>query len=442
MSHEKICKHCGYANPYGSKFCNNCGEKLPLGTHIMCPNCSAANAHDRVFCDECGTRLIPDTPKPEEPKPEEPAAGSGAFTLPTRKPGETGDLDPLTLPDWLRTGETEPTDEPPPEDLPPVEELKPEKDKTGDLPDWLVHESKPIIHAPTVISTELYRDLIENSEDLPQPDDLLEAAGEANLPDWLAEPEAEPEGEPATTPPADTAVPPPESPPVQSEPSAQPAADEIEVPDWLTETDPGGAAIDDSLTSWLFDLETAPAAKEGDESADLSQGLTEWLADSGELLPEDAETGLTGLFLDASEELEPPAAPAEEQDLTDEEISDGLTGWLTELEDETSPTAEETAVEETSGLTDWLTSLDEPAADKGEDTAVSPTEEPAPADETAAEPDLAWLDEPEPTEPEIIEPADTLLAAAVVASEETPEAESVPETEPESETESVQEVKP
>jgi len=442
MSHEKICKHCGFANPYSSKFCNNCGEKLPLGTHIICPDCSAANAHDRVFCDECGTRLIPDTAKPEEPKPKEPAAGPGAFTLPARKPGETGDLDPLTLPDWLRTGETEPVDASPPEDLPPVEELKPEKDKTGDLPDWLVHESKPIIHAPTVISTELYRDLIENSEDSPQPDDLLESAGEANLPDWLAEPESEPEAEPESPapPPVDPAVPSPEPSPVKTEPPAQPAADEIEAPDWLTETDPGSAAIDDSLTSWLFDLETAPAAKEGDESADLSQGLTEWLEDSGELLPEDAETGLTGLFLDASEELEPPVAPAAEQDLTDEEISDGLTGWLTELEDETSPAAEETAVEETSGLTDWLTSLDEPT----EATAVPSTEEPAPATEAAVEPDLAWLDEPEPTEPEIIEPADTLLAAAVVTSEAIPEKEpeSEPETEPVQEAEPVQEPEP
>ena len=430
MSHEKICKNCGFANPYGSKFCNNCGEKLPLGTHIMCPNCNAANAHDRVFCDECGARLVPDTDKPEEPKPEEPAVGSGAFTLPTRKPGETGDLDPMTLPDWLRTGETQPAEEPPPEDLPPVEELKPEKDKTGDLPDWLVHESKPIIHAPTVISTELYRDLIENSEDLPQPDDLLEEAGEANLPDWLAEPESEPEAEPESpaSPPADEAVPSPEPPPVKSEPPAHPAADKIEAPDWLTETDPGSAGVDDSLTNWLFDLETEPDAKKGDESADLSQGLTEWLEDSGELVSEDAGTGLTGLFLDASEELEPPAAPAGEPDLTDAEISDGLTGWLTELEDETSPAAaKETAAEETSGLTDWLTSLDEPAADKVEDT-------------TAVEPDLAWLDEPEPAEPEIIEPAGALPAATPEAEPEpepiqeiTPEPEMEVEAEPETE---------
>lgn len=437
MSHEKICKKCGYANPYGSKFCNNCGEKLPLSTHIICPNCGASNSRDRVFCDECGSRLIPDTTKPEKPPAEEPAKDSGAFTLPARKPGETGELDPQTLPDWLRTGDTGgtdeiPADEIPIEDLPPVEELKPEEDKSADLPDWLVHESKPIIHAPTVISTELYQDLLENAEDLPQPDDLVESAGEANLPDWLLEPEeetptpAEPVEDTAVTPPQ-----PSEKSPSPAEPAAPtpPADREIDVPDWLTETDPGGANLEEGLTNWLFDLEAETQNEEETESTDLSQGLTEWLADSGDLTGEDSRTGLTDLFVESAEELETPLPAAEEplaeldfsgqsqESLDEAEISSGLTDWLTELEDEA--TAETT---EKSGLTDWLNEEIEPILD----TAVAPTEEPEPGDtEDIIEPDLSWLDEPEPIAPEIIEPAETppppALESEHLAEESAPE---------------------
>ena len=41
----------------------------------------------------------------DDPKEEDQASAPQAFTLPTRKPGETGELNPGLLPDWLRTGE-------------------------------------------------------------------------------------------------------------------------------------------------------------------------------------------------------------------------------------------------------------------------------------------------------------------------------------------------
>ena len=136
MSHEIKCPECNYSNTPGSKFCNNCGAKLPLSTHILCPNCSTSNTRDRVFCDNCGSRLLPDaTPKQEEPEVQEPASGSDIFALPTRKPGETGELDPSKLPDWLShqmANQTQPEDVESEEEIPHIEEFQSDKRQTDD----------------------------------------------------------------------------------------------------------------------------------------------------------------------------------------------------------------------------------------------------------------------------------------------------------------------
>ncbi|MCB9007067.1 MAG: zinc ribbon domain-containing protein [Ardenticatenaceae bacterium] len=286
MSKEITCKTCGYQNPHSSKFCNNCGAKLPLSTHIICPNCETPNTRDRVFCDTCGTRLVPETTqlKPEEPETSQPPSNE-PFSLPVRPPGETGELNPNAVPDWLRTGDissSKGSDETASEDH--------GKKGTSDLPDWLVHDSdpEPIINAPTTISTEFYQDLLEEADDLPQPDDLFPDEDEANLPDWLAD------------------------------------ADDLGIERDATESSADEEASA-GLTGWLSDLEdgvgeadTAVAAEADD---DVSSGLTDWLHeldDLSDLSPDEPDTVDSAIELD--ELLND--LPDEEEDSSD---------WLQEL---------------------------------------------------------------------------------------------------------------
>src|SRR5512135_897014 len=62
------CPGCGTANRDGSRFCNECGTKLPTTTSSLCPTCGIANPPHSLFCEKCGTRLIALlTDEPEEP---------------------------------------------------------------------------------------------------------------------------------------------------------------------------------------------------------------------------------------------------------------------------------------------------------------------------------------------------------------------------------------
>ena len=110
-----ICPNCDQANAHGSKFCNNCGNRLPLSDKITCPNCQTPNAASLFYCDNCGARLVKEN-LPTEVEPDSEAdeeteqtsiRPSDLFALPTRKPGDTGKLDPGIVPDWLRTGKRE-----------------------------------------------------------------------------------------------------------------------------------------------------------------------------------------------------------------------------------------------------------------------------------------------------------------------------------------------
>lgn len=281
MSHEIICKECGYHNPHSSKFCNNCGAKLPLSTHIICPNCATPNTRDRVFCDTCGTRLVAEHPqlKPEDPAESPPI--NKPFSLPARRPGDTGELNPNAVPDWLRTGNigSDKADGPDEDDDDEAPSPTGARD-TSDLPDWLVHDSDPdpIINAPTTISTEFYKDLLERAEDLPQPDDLFGDEDDAHLPDWLSD--------------------------------ADDAAQE--------------AAASQGLTDWLSDLSDAnegaeTAAADDDDEALASVGLTDWLAE----LEDDSEPADDYAAENAAALNELLSAqPNEETDSSD---------WLTEL---------------------------------------------------------------------------------------------------------------
>jgi membrane protease subunit (stomatin/prohibitin family) len=50
------CPNCNTANPVGSKFCNNCGQKFGPAT-IKCPTCGTENPAGAKFCSNDGTKL-------------------------------------------------------------------------------------------------------------------------------------------------------------------------------------------------------------------------------------------------------------------------------------------------------------------------------------------------------------------------------------------------
>ena len=50
------CPNCGTENGAGSKFCNNCGNKLQQDKP-KCPNCGTENTPGSKFCNNCGTPL-------------------------------------------------------------------------------------------------------------------------------------------------------------------------------------------------------------------------------------------------------------------------------------------------------------------------------------------------------------------------------------------------
>lgn len=333
MSNEKTCSNCGFNNTPGSKFCNNCGNKLPLSTHIICPNCQTSNSIDRIFCDNCGTRLIEDDPLPEEPQQEEPPkSGNKGFSLPTRRPGDTGHLDPNVLPEWLATGKTDNLDQSDEGNIPELpdidigdskplhklEELTADKSLTDDLPDWLVksNDSDPIIAAPDAISTELYLDLVDHLDDF-DAGNLPFDASDADLPDWLA--------------------------------------------------GVGSFKEDTSITPSESDTGKLPPILEDDVIESESSGLTELFSSMGMETDSAAEpdsassesdiSGLTALFSDLRDD---ESGTPDSDDVT--ESSSGLTEWLSELsqsdKDEQDAPAEPSSTEES----DWLQDIEEESA--------------------------------------------------------------------------------
>ncbi|MBI4317420.1 MAG: zinc ribbon domain-containing protein [Chloroflexi bacterium] len=49
------CQNCGVANREGSRFCNECGQRL--GLYVPCPSCGLANLSTARFCNFCGASL-------------------------------------------------------------------------------------------------------------------------------------------------------------------------------------------------------------------------------------------------------------------------------------------------------------------------------------------------------------------------------------------------
>ena len=449
MSKEIVCKQCGYENPYSSKFCNNCGTKLPLSTHIICPSCETPNTRDRIFCDTCGTRLVTDRSplKPEEPQESQPPVNK-PFSLPVRRPGDTGELNPNAVPDWLRTGDMGGAEKA--ED----DAAAPESGKKGtaDLPDWLVHDSDPdpIIHAPTTISTEFFKDLLQRAEE-PQPDDLFPDEDDANLPDWLSDTNA------------------------------------------MIHNVASDEAVSSGLTDWLSDLDSSAeeaAVPHQDPEDEINTGLTDWLSELDDLSPtQETHNAANAAALDKMLN-EPPAQEADDSDWLQElgpaqtdffdsssgnladETFDEVPGWMDDLgpiqtnlldpsqiAELTGPLSDmaddadifedeavdddlsfsnlfETAGDEIETLPEWL----DVAAEKGESFLTDLPDEPGDvsepevvsepgsdwftADQLVAETDLDWLSETGNLETV----ADNLPSDLTVADEVVPEADFVDET--------------
>lgn len=52
------CDNCGFDNQEGSKFCKNCGTKLPEPKKVkLCKNCGAELGDGVKFCKNCGTKV-------------------------------------------------------------------------------------------------------------------------------------------------------------------------------------------------------------------------------------------------------------------------------------------------------------------------------------------------------------------------------------------------
>ena len=404
MSHEIICRECNASNPPGSKFCSNCGAKLPPSTRIICPNCGTANPHDRIFCDNCGTKLVGDTTVPlDEEKPEKPAGRGSAYSLPARRPGETGELDPSLLPEWLRTGDTkshqtaEDADdddkEEEPQELPEwlqksvddtkdlvqpkkLDDLTPDKKGTDDLPDWLVDDSdsNPIIATPEEISTEMYLDLVNQDEDNIDEGTPADLKG-AILPDWLSE-----AGQISDTGKLSSEALPDEI----EDPAEQEPETESGVPEWLAAitddgfdlgSSEGNQASDISGLTELLSMADTPEPESQQESED--DGFTDWLSDAFPLDDEESNavqgetTGASASEADwlseaFSEDSTPPSQPK-----GDPSDARGLTDWLSDPFGSEDQTAEQPDTSDDGGLTDWLA---DPFDSKTDDATLEPSD--------------------------------------------------------------------
>ncbi|GAB4270223.1 MAG: hypothetical protein Kow0080_14450 [Candidatus Promineifilaceae bacterium] len=421
MNEQTIhCTECHFENPVGGKFCSNCGAKLPKSTKIICPRCQTPNPHDRLYCDNCGARLILETGsiEPEEDTTEN-ASGLKAFTLPTRKPGDTGELDPDAVPDWLKTGQssTLPSEDDltiDSENLPRLEDLTPENRDTDDLPDWLVgsEQDDPIIHAPTIITTEHYQALLDREEregKSPETADLLAQYGQdkTNLPDWLAATTSNQGAEidsPAYEEAEDDNLDWLES---LSQPSTEPQkqtpADEpqnIGVTEWLhsldDETDTEDADISwlegttmlsepaqetESKINWVSSLASEPPQDEASDSElemdwldELGPPQTNVLSEDQQITPEDDTLLAEEQLPDWMEELGPPQTNIlAEKTFSEEEPQEPDTfDFDLDIENDPLVVLNQLPTTEDSDLPDWLANIDDA---QQEETSPSATNE-------------------------------------------------------------------
>ncbi len=230
------CPKCGAANRRGSRFCNECGESLPIRTALRCPMCGTMNSVGNVYCDRCHARLIPLTTSPPDGDDQEPApvpAPVKGLSLPTIPLDEKGEPDTEGAvgredaeADWLtQLRGVAASDDVGPE----ISETRPEvgmeaEEETGD---WLSQlrpttEAAASVDAQDIVPVEM-DDWLTQLRTTPERDEEVEESFEQfDLPDWLQD--KEPVAE--------------ESEPTPSEPLAPPPVEAAAVPDWLVEVAP------------------------------------------------------------------------------------------------------------------------------------------------------------------------------------------------------------
>jgi hypothetical protein len=407
------CPKCGTANRDGSRFCNECSERLSPQTQVICPHCGTWNSIQSAFCSECGGRLLPSSTSASSADIPTPIKG---LSLPTKAsmdevlpdqeaPTEvTSDRTPSAedeVPGWLRElGAIRPT-------LSAAAEAGP-AESADEIPEWLRDLRASLPEEPVAEVPQAGREEEEQLPDwlaelrpaeepagpeppIPQP----EEAEEAEIPDWLAElrPAKEPAG--------------PEPPIPQAE-----EAEEAEIPDWLAELRPAEEparaeppipqpkeAEEAEIPDWLAELRPAkePARAEPPIPQPEEAEIPDWLA---ELRPAEEPA-----------RAEPPIPQPEEAEKA--EIPD----WLAELRPAMEPARAEPPIPqpeeaEEAEIPDWLAEL-------------RPAEEPARAEPPIPQPEEAeipdWLAEAEP-------PAlEAEAKATPSAVEETPKPTKVPD---------------
>jgi hypothetical protein len=415
------CPRCGTANREGSKFCNDCGQKLGTHTRIKCPHCGIMNSVQNVFCDECGGRLLPapldasgaevgppikglslptKASAPEEDAPDEGEAPESAA------PESAGDM-----PTWLRALGDSWSDEP---------DAGAAGEEGDEIPDWLqdLRASLPAEEPGEGQGAE---------EDVPDWLRELRSPAEKQEADLLAPIEGHNEGEDAWLEDAEQ---------VEEEAGAQgPESGGGELPDWLEAANASGeqgeeeedegpvfyaeGEAEDAAPDWIDEPEEQrePPVAEGEGAA-----APEWLAALG--LPEgDEEEEMPFSAEEEADEDEAPAGVDDEEPEVPayEEEAMATPEWLVALglvgavEDEAAASGHEEPVEEEPAEEETLDWVDEEAIEMSpEETAM------APPPDTLGMPEAElpeWLEALRPPEAEV----------EVLSGEELAEAGEVPD---------------
>ncbi len=387
MTVKTICQECHTPNPPGSKFCSNCGARLPKSTSILCPRCQTPNPSSNFYCDKCGSRLVQEeTPPPSEtPAEEDLPTSAKMFSLPTRKPGDTGELNADNVMDWLRSGQTQiESDEsgkPETGKLPRLSDLTPEqRGKTADLPAWLVDSENEefLIEAPEDITTEHFLNMVQQIDDEERrklsgmlSDPAITGKG-GKLPDWLqdfvqsVEEEKEAAAKPSPQPP-----PPPETPepddddlewlaelgPLNTDILARPkglGGDELpdgpaesDLPDWLDDFQPPNTemlarpsapndepSVDAILSGQDVDVPDWLAAGNAPDTDSLSRPNQDWADDEIDEEPEDFPDWLMAPPDTSALEQPPQPEPDEAFTTVNTSAQKSVSDWLTGFEEE------------------------------------------------------------------------------------------------------------
>jgi hypothetical protein len=386
------CPKCGAANRRGSRFCNECGEPLPMRTALRCPMCGTMNSVGNVYCDKCQARLIPMASSPSaeaEAAPGPPSAPIKGLSLPTipleappeQPAGEAAiSAEAEAEPDWLADmrGQV------------PVEEAAPE---AGD--DWLsqfrgadVPEPGPPVATEAPVETEAMPDWLA---DMRGQAPVGEAAPEAGD-DWLSQFRGADVPEPGPTVTTEA--------PVETEAT----------PDWLADVR-GQAPVEEAAPEaggdWLSQLRGADVPEAGPsvaaETPVEAEAMPDWLADMRgqapveEAAPEAGDDWLSQLRGADVPEAGPPVtteAPVETEATPDwladiqgpapveEAVPGAGDDWLSQLRgadvpEAGPPVATEAPVDEVE-IPDWLLDMGAAGAEAGPMPVEEPTVEIAP----------------------------------------------------------------